>query len=100
MDLSRRLKWLLFGLAVSGAALQAEADDISVIHDLRPDADIPREARGAGTKPDPGAKSGSPSNITFGIVTDLKDYGPLRNVMPQGIHTVTVRYYDGSHGHP
>ena len=39
---------------------------------------------------------GTPTNITFGIVDDLKDYGALRNVMPQDIHAVTVRYYDGS----
>jgi len=58
--------------------------------------DIPREARGAGTKLDPDAKSGPRSNITFGLVTDLKDYGPPRNIMPRDIHAVSVRHYDGS----
>lgn len=92
------MRYLVLGLVVLflGSVLPASGDEISVIYDLRPEADIPREARGAGTKPDPDAKSGPQSNITFGIVTDLKDYGPLRSVMPQGIHAVTVRYYDGS----
>ena len=36
------------------------------------------------------------SKITFGIVTDLKDYGPPRNVMPRDIHAVPVRHHDGS----
>jgi hypothetical protein len=49
-----------------------------------------------GTKPDPDAKSGPRSNITFGLVTDLKDYGPPRNVMPRDSHAVSVRHYDGS----
>jgi hypothetical protein len=77
-------------------ALPASGDDIRVIYDLRPEPDIPSEARGAGTKPDPDVKSGPPFNITFAIVTDLKDYSPLRNVMPPGIHAVTARYFDGS----
>ena len=81
---------------IGGIAFPAAGDEIRVIYDQRPEADIPREARGAGTKPDPSATSGPPSNITFGIVTDLTDYGPLRNVMPRAIHAVTVRHYDSS----
>lgn len=81
---------------IGGIASPTAGDEISVRYDLRPEPDIPREAGGAGTRPDPDAKSGSSTNITFGIVDDLKDYGPLRNVMPRGIHAVTVRYYDGS----
>ena len=83
-------------MLIGGIAVPASGDEIRVIYDQRPEPDIPREARGAGTKPDPDAKSGPPSNITFGIVTDLKDYGPLRNVMPRDIHAVRVRHYDGS----
>lgn len=81
---------------IGATDLPAAGDEIRVIYDPRPEADIPPEARGAGTTPDPDAKSGRPSNITFGIVTDLRDYGPLRNVMPRDVHAVTVRYYDGS----
>lgn len=81
---------------IGGAAFPAAGDQIRVIYDQRPEADIPRQARGAGTKPDPDAISGPRSNITFGIVTDLKDYGPLRNVMTRAIHAVSVRHYDGS----
>jgi hypothetical protein len=81
---------------IVGVASPAAGDEIRVIYDQRPEADIPREARGAGTTPDPDATSGPRSNITFGIVTDLKDYGPLRNVMPRDIHAATVRHYDGS----
>src|SRR6266536_4635914 len=95
MDLA---KWLLcapFALVYAGA-LPAAGAEINIIYDLRPEPDIPREARGAGTRPDPDAKGRPSTNITFGIVDDLKDYGPLRNVIPQGLHAVTVRYYDGS----
>jgi hypothetical protein len=81
---------------VGGIALPAVGDEIKVIYDPRPEPDIPREARGAGTKPDPDTTSGPRSNIAFGIVTDLKDYGPLRNVMPWDIHAVSVRHHDGS----
>jgi hypothetical protein len=83
---------------IGGIALPAAGDEITVIYEPRPEPGIPREARGAGTTPDPDATSGSRSrsNITFGIVTDLKDYGPLRNVMPRDIHAVSVRYYGGS----
>jgi hypothetical protein len=92
------MRCLVLALAVliGGIAFPAAGDEIRVIYDQRPEADIPREARGAGTKPDPDSKSGPTSNITFGIVTDLKDYGPLRNVMPRDLHAVTVRHYDGS----
>jgi len=91
----RRLA-LALSVLIGGTAFPAAGDELRLIYDQRPEADIPREARGAGTKPDPDAKSGPRSNITFGIVTDLKDYGPLRNVMPRDLHAVTVRHYDGS----
>jgi len=81
---------------IGGLAFPASGDEIRVIHDKRPEADIPREARRAGTTPDPDARSSPRSDITFGIVTDLKDYGPPRNVMPREIHAVSVRYYDDS----
>lgn len=83
-------------LVIGGSALPAMGDEIRVIYDSRPEADIPREARWAGTKPDPDASSGPSSNIRFGIVTDLTDYGPLRNVMPRSVDAVSVRHYDGS----
>jgi len=86
----------MLAVLVHASVLPASGDEINVTYDLRPQPDIPREARGAGTRPDPDAKGRLSSNITFGIVDDLKDYGPLRNVMPQGIHAVTVRYYDAS----
>jgi hypothetical protein len=81
---------------IGGIASPALGDEIRIIYDPRPQADIPREARGAGSTPDPDAKIGAGSNITFGIVTDLKDCGPLRNVVPPDIQAVTVRHYDGS----
>lgn len=83
-------------LLIGGIALPAAGEEIRIIYDPRPEPDIPREARAAGTTPDPDAKSGPRSNITFGIVTDLKDYGPVRNVIPRDIHAVSVRHYDGS----
>ena len=66
------MRCLVLALAVliGGIAFPAAGDEIRVIYDQRPEADIPREARGAGTKPDPDAKSGPRSNITFGPVTD------------------------------
>ena len=91
-----RCSILALVVLIGATDLPAAGDEIRVIYDQRPEADIPPEARGAGTTPDPDAKSGRPSNITFGIVTDLRDYGPLRNVMPRDVHAVTVRYYDGS----
>ena len=60
---------------IGGIAVPAAGDEIRVIYDQRPEADIPREARGAGT---------------------LKDYGTLRHVIPRDIHAVRVRHYDGS----
>jgi hypothetical protein len=87
---------LALSILIGGIAGPAAGDEIRVIYDPRPEADIPREARGAGTRPDPDASSGPRSNITFGIVTDLTNYGPPRNVMPRDIHAVTVRHYDGS----
>ncbi len=83
-------------LVISASTLQAAGDDVKVIHDPRPDADIPREARSAGTTPDPDANTSTGSNISFRIVSDLTDYGPLRNVITSDIHAITVRYYDGS----
>lgn len=93
---------LKYGMATALAllihlgAIPASAEEINVIYDLRPQPDIPREARGVGTRPDPDAKGGASSNVTFGIVDDLKDYGPPVKVIPQNIHGVTVRYFDGS----
>jgi hypothetical protein len=83
-------------VVISGSATPAAGDEIRVLYDQRPEADMPREARRAGTTPDPDAKSGPPSGVIFGIVTDLRDYGPVRNVMPWDIHAVTVRHFDGS----
>ena len=80
---------------LSATVLHAQ-DDVKVIYDQRPDAGIPHEARFAGTKPDPDSKTSSQTNISFGIVTDLKDYGPLRSIISSDIHAITVRYYDGS----
>ena len=71
---------MILGVLLSATVLHAQ-DDIKVIYDQRPDAGIPQEARFAGTKPDPDSKTSSQSNVSFGIVTDLKDYGPLRNII-------------------
>jgi hypothetical protein len=87
---------LAVAILIGAVAVPAAADEIRVIYDQRPEPDIPREARGAGTRPDPDASGGPRSNIRFGIVTDLTDYGPPRNVMSRDIHAVTVRHYDGS----
>ena len=85
-------------LLLSASRLAAAEGQIRFIHDPRPEADIPREARSAGTRPDPDARPGPDSNIAFRIVTDLRDYGPLRNVVTQSIHVVSVRYFEGSFG--
>ena len=81
---------------MSATALANAQDQIKVIYDPRPDAGIPREARFAGTKPDSGSKTNSTSGVTLSIVTDLKDYGPLRNIITNDIHAISVRYYDRS----
>lgn len=81
---------------MSATVIAAAQGRIKVIYYPRPDADFPREARFAGTKPDSGSKTESKSNISFRIVTDLKDYGPLRNIVSDGIHAISVRYYDSS----
>ncbi len=81
---------------VGAIATPAAGDEIRVLYDQRPEADIPREARLAGTKPDPDSKSDHRANLSFRIVTDLRDYGPLRNIITGDIHAVTVRYFDGS----
>ena len=81
---------------VCTTAVHAAQDEIKFIYDHRPDPDIPREARFAGTKPDADSETNSRSNISFRIVTDLKDYGPLRNIISNDIHSITVRYHDSS----
>jgi hypothetical protein len=81
---------------IGALAFPASGAEIRVIYDGRPEAGLPREARWAGTTPDPDATGGPRSNVMFGIVTDLKDYGPIRNVMPQDIRAVSVRYYSGA----
>jgi hypothetical protein len=82
---------------MSATALAAAQGQIKVIYDPRPDvADMLREARQSGTKPDSGSKTESTSNISFRIVTDLKDYGPLRNIITGDIFAISVRYYDSS----
>jgi hypothetical protein len=81
---------------MSATALAASQGQIKVIYDPLPDvADILREARFAGTKPDSGSTN-SRSGVSFRTVTDLKDYGPLRNIIPNDIHAISVRYYDSS----
>lgn len=47
---------------VSVTALAVAQDQFKVIYDPRPDADFPREARHAGTKPDSGSTN---SQSTF-----------------------------------
>ncbi len=81
---------------VRAIAFVAAQDQVKVIYDPRPDAGIPGESRFAGTKPDSGSKTNSTSGVTFSIVTDLKDYGPLRNIITNDIHSISVRYYDSS----
>lgn len=88
--------FLALALVVGAIAMPAAGEELRVLYDQRPEADMPREARLAGTKPDPDSKSDPQSNISFRIVTDLKDYGPLRNIITADIHAVTVRYFDGS----
>ena len=87
---------LVLAFLISASTLHAAGEDVRVIHDPRPDPDIPREARSAGTTPDGDATAGTRSNISFRIVTDLTDYGPLRKIITGDIHAITVRYYDGS----
>lgn len=87
---------LALSILIGATAGPVAAAEIQVIYDQRPEPGIPREARGAGTTPDPDATGGPRSNIRFGIVTDLTDYGPPRNVVSPDIHAVTVRHYDRS----
>ena len=91
-----RLPAMIFVAFMSATALVAAQDQFKVIYDPRPDPDIPREARSAGTKPDSDSRSDSHSNISFRIVTDLNDYGPLRKIITNDIHGISVRYYDSS----
>lgn len=86
----------VLALSAGLSALPAAGEEFRVLYDQRPEADIPREARLAGTTLDPDAKGSPQTNISFRIVTDLKDYGPLRNIIGSDIHSVTVRYHDGS----
>jgi hypothetical protein len=83
-------------LLMGAVRLHAAPDPIPIRLDPRPEPDIPPEARGAGTRPDPDAKAGPGVGIVISLVTDLRDYGPLRNVIPGEIHAITVRYHDGS----
>lgn len=53
---------------MSGPALAVTQEQIKFIDDQRPDADIPREAHWAGTKPDSNSKMNPQSNISFGVV--------------------------------
>jgi hypothetical protein len=93
------MKYSAITLAVllATSPLHAGQHQIKVIFVARPDAGIPREARSAGIKPDPDSSVHPRSNISFGIVTDLKDYVPLRDTIKgHAIHAITVRYYNGS----
>lgn len=87
---------LILFFVMSAARFVSAQEGIKFIYDQRPDADIPREARAAGTKPDSDSIAGSKSNISFRLVTDLKDYGPLHNVVTKDIYAISVRYYDST----
>jgi hypothetical protein len=90
----RRVLVLIAFLGATG--LPAGAQEVRFVYDARPEADIPREARWAGTRPGPPSPGAPASNISFRIATDLKDYGPPRSIIGGDLHAVTVRYYDGS----
>src|ERR1700684_1799004 len=56
--------------------------EIRFFYDPKPERGVPMEAIAAGTTRDePRQPNESKGNIAFGIVRDLKDYGPLRNVI-------------------
>jgi hypothetical protein len=86
--LSTSLLLLLFGMA------PLAAEDVKVIYDDRPDEDIPREARFADTALDASRNTNSHTGVEFRVATDLKDYGPLRNIITNQIDSITVRYFE------
>jgi hypothetical protein len=57
-----------------------------------PDPDLPADARQAGTVPDTGA--GPSGNITFRIVADTRDHGPLSVLMTGRVSVVEVDWWD------
>src|SRR5687768_5437923 len=75
-------------------ALAGAQDRLTVVFDPRPDPGLPVEARSAGTRPSGDTSS---RNLSIGLVTELKDLGAIRNLIPpKDIHAIRVRYYGES----
>src|SRR5262245_14056274 len=92
----RRVASILAFALTTAATVHGAQSGVALIYDPRPEPGVPREARWAGTRPDPDSKPGARSNISFRIVDDLRDYGALRKVVSADIHVITVRYYGAS----
>jgi hypothetical protein len=95
---------LLVGiLTVSGlggcVVTRVAAGEIKVVFvtpPVRPQPDIPTDARGAGIAPDPDAATGRASGVRFGIVSDPSDHGPLSRIADGRIATLEVTWSDAA----
>src|SRR3989441_951727 len=88
------------GRAVSALALIAllAAGDVAVTFvdpTVQPPPGLSREARDAGSEPDPDASGGS-SNIRFRIVRDLSDRGPLGAMVAGRLSALEVTWSDAT----
>lgn len=93
-----QMKYLALSIMifVGTSMMHGGGDDLKVIYDPRPEIGIPEEARHAGTQPKAEPGRGQKAGVTFSTVSDLKNYGPFRNVIEQKILSITVRYFDSS----
>jgi len=74
---------------------QQSSKKIRFFHDPKPQPDVPREARHAGTVPlERNQPKENKFNITFRAAQDHKNYGALRNVIHGPITAIRIRYFD------
>lgn len=90
------MKRLLAGLALA-FALPAFAAEIPITFrpsPSQPAPDIPLDARGAGTVPDPNAARGGSAGVAIRLVPDSRDHGPFSAVATPGIAALEVTWWD------
>jgi hypothetical protein len=88
---------LLLTCALGVLARGAGAGDITVTFAnprVQPAADVPSDARHAGTEPDPDAAKGGPSGVRFRIVRDISDHGALSTLVAGRIAALEVTWSD------
>lgn len=94
------VSWLLIAGALGApAAAGVGVSDIEVAFvepPVRPAPDIPPDARGAGTDPDPDATNGGASGIRFRIVRDPSDHGSLASIVAGRITALRVTWSEGT----